>query len=81
MASVNKTDATTAAGTGIPYVGHGVSADPGGVTGFGSAYDFPQDTQQHFEGYGKELAGDDALGPDMDGDHAGDSMGAPGSMP
>jgi hypothetical protein len=80
MATVNKANATGTA-DGVPYVGFGVSQDPGGVTGFGSAYDFPQDTQQHFEGYGKALAGDDALGSDMDGDSPGDTMGTSGRTP
>jgi len=75
----NKNDATHAAATGVPNVSFGIATDPGNMRGFGSAYDFPQETQMHFEGYCKELAGDDALGPDMDGDHAGDSMGTPGS--
>jgi hypothetical protein len=81
MASINKNDALNAAAHGIPYVGFGVAQHPGdglNPCGFGSAYDFPQDTQQHFEGYAKELSGDDALGPDMDGDNPGDSMGTRG---
>jgi hypothetical protein len=68
MATVNDDDARQAAATGTPYVGFGPAQDPGGVTGFGSAYDFPQTTGEHFKGVSSENATDDSLGPDMDGD-------------
>jgi hypothetical protein len=68
MSSVNKADAIAAAGTGVPHVAQGLASLDPGASGFGSAGDFPQDTQAHFNGVGSTMAHDDALGPDYDGD-------------
>jgi hypothetical protein len=66
--SLNKMDAIHAAGTGIPHVVEGIQPIDPGATGFGSAGDFPQDTQQHFKGMCSAMGHDDALGPDYDHD-------------
>jgi hypothetical protein len=68
MSTINKAAAVQAAGTGIPHVAEGIASLDPAAKGFGSAGDFPQDTQSHFKGVGSQFAHDDALGPDYDGD-------------
>jgi hypothetical protein len=66
--SLNKSDAIHAAGTGVPHVVQGIQPLDSSASGFGSAGDFPQDTQAHFKGLCSTMAHDDALGGDYDHD-------------
>jgi hypothetical protein len=82
-----KSDATTAAYTGVPSTDYmsddwTVTPDPG-VTGLGSAYEMPQNTQEHFAGLSTCYPNAAALSGrtwdhdgdgDMDQDRDGDGM-------